>query len=72
MSTISISYTLKYQIKGHPQYQVTECRKVFNIKTGKQLKRCYNSGSIGYWIEGQWYNINTIKLQKIEKTYCPF
>jgi hypothetical protein len=72
MNTISINYTLKYRIKGNNSYCVTECRKVFNIKTGKEIKKCYNSGSVGYWISGKWFNVKRIRLKKIEKINTPF
>lgn len=72
MDTISINYTLKYNIKGNENYSVTQCRKVFNNKTGKEIKKCYNSGSVGYWIAGNWVNIKTIRLKKIENTNIPF
>lgn len=50
MNTISITYELLYQFKDNPIYQVTKCKKVFNTRTGKQIKKAYKNGSVGYWL----------------------
>jgi hypothetical protein len=65
---------LKWEIKNNISYKVTDCGKVFNIKTGRLLKRCYNSGSIGYWIAGKFYTLKTLRrmLVKIDKVDLPF
>ena len=57
MTSISISYTLVYQLKGHPNYKMSKCGLMFNMKTGRKLKKCYNSGSIGYWINKKFIAI---------------
>ena len=58
MNLISISYPLKYQFKIDPKYKVTKCGKVFNTRTNRQIKRAYNSGSIGYWIGKKFIILN--------------
>ncbi len=50
MDSISVNYLLIYQFKQSPQYKVSKCLKVFNTKTGRQIKKSYNRGMIGYWI----------------------
>ncbi len=74
MQTISVTYTLIWQFKQANHYQVTRCRKVFNTKTGRKLKQCYNGGSIGYWIARKFIvakNINK-NLEKIKILNLPF
>lgn len=74
MERVSISYTLIYQFKEARNYKVTKCLKVFNTKTNRQIKRVYNSGSVGYWIKGKFIilNKNSKHLELIPKTKTPF
>lgn len=75
MQTISINYTLVWRFKNKPHIQVTRCKKVFNLKTGKMLKQTINGGSIGYWLDAKTF-IPTSKinqqLELIKKQNCPF
>lgn len=41
---------LKWQIKKLPYYKWSECKKLINTRTGKEIKKTINGGSIGYWI----------------------
>jgi len=74
MNRISISYTLKYQCKFAIHYKWSKCGKLFNMKTGKQIKKTLNGGSIGYWIASKFYTLNTLKSQVelIPKEQTPF
>ena len=74
MNTISISYTLKYQLDFSPEYHWSECNKCFNVKTGRQIKQTMCGGSIGYCIRGKFYSLNKLRqsLVKIKKSDCPF
>lgn len=74
MNTISETYTLKYQHKDYPYYQWTVKGILFNIKTGRKLKKVYNNGSIGYCINGTFISANALrnKLELIEDISCPF
>jgi hypothetical protein len=66
MKTISVTYSLKWRIKYAHHYQFTSCGKLFNIKTGKQVKRRLNGGSIGYWIDRKFVTLNNLRA-RIEK-----
>lgn len=77
MNRISVSYPLIYQFKQSPNYKVTKCLKVFNCKTGRQLKKCYKDGSLGYWLftnKGKVFaKIGDKKLlELIPRTQTPF
>lgn len=74
MNSISVNYTLLWQLKNYPEYKFTKCKKCFNSKTGKQIKQVYNSGCIGYNIRGKFKSLSFLRreLIKIEKSYCPF
>ena len=74
MNTISKNYVLKYKLSIAPNYQFTECKKCFNIKSGMQIKQTMCGRSIGYCINGKFKSLNTLRkfLIKIEKEICPF
>ncbi len=74
MNRISISYTLKWQCKFAHHYKWSKCGKLFNVKTGNQIKKTLNGGSIGYWIGCKFYTINKLRQQVelIQKETCPF
>ena len=74
MNYISITYPLIYQFKDNTNYKVTKCLKVFNCKTGRMKKRCYNNGSVGYWIDRKFVIINkgSKLLEPIPKEKLPF
>jgi len=69
MNTITVTYTLEFRLKKHNHYQMTKCGKMFNVKSGRQIKKCSNNGSIGYWIGKKFLVISKgIKiLEKIPK-----
>ena len=73
MKTISITYPLVFRFKNHHNLQVTKCGKIFNIKTGRQKKMCYNGGSIGIWIDTKTFITKSTINSMIEpKPYNPF
>ena len=74
MKSISISYTLKYELSYAPQYKWSEDNQCFNIKTGRRIKQVYNNGCIGYSINGKFKSLKYLRTQLvlIQKEYCPF
>ena len=54
MTTISVEYTIKYQLDFSPNYQWTKDGKCFNMKTGREITQVYSNGSIGYCINGNF------------------
>lgn len=67
MKTISVSYTLKWRFKEHKHIRVSECKKIFNIKTGRTKKICYNGGSLGIWITPNRFIIKRDINKNLEK-----
>ena len=74
MNSISVSYTIKFQLNFNPNYVWTTDGKCFNRKTGRQLKQVYSNGSIGYCIGGKFKSLTYLrtKLQRIKEIDCPF
>ena len=71
METITVSYT--YNIKQYETESIclTECGKVINTKTGKELKQFLNGINRAVYIEGKAVNIKDFKPYKKE-VECPF
>lgn len=74
MNTITITYTLIWEVDFKPYYKLTKCGKLFNCKSGNEIKQVYNGGSIGYWIDRKFYTILKLKpfLKKIQLQNLPF
>ena len=65
---------LIYELDFAPNYQWSKCKKCFNIKTGRQIKQVYNSGSVGYNIKGKFKSLYYLRshLRPIQKRTSPF
>jgi len=74
MIRVSKEYDLIWEFVECPYYQISRCRRIFNTRTGKQLKRCLNGGSIGYWVAGRWVGESTVNqhVRKIQDIEVPF
>lgn len=74
MQTISVNYSLKWQLKFAPHYKWSKCGKLFNTKTGRIIRKVVNGGSIGYWICEDFYTLIELRkhLELIPKNNCPF
>ena len=74
MQSVSIKYSLKWRFKNQPQYAVTECKKVVNMRNNRLLKQVLNGGSIGYWIGGKFITISKINgmVELIKEEKLPF
>ena len=75
MYTISVTYTLVWQIDFAPEYKFSKCKKLFNCKNSKEIKQVMNGRSIGYCIRGRFYSLSKLRnqIEKIPKeTFCPF
>jgi hypothetical protein len=67
MKTISKTYRVKWHLKFDHKYVWTECGKLFNYNTGRQLKKTLKGSKIGYWIGSKFYGLDQLRSQ-IEKT----
>ena len=73
MTIITVKYHCKYRLKDFPYY-VFCGEKSFNAKTNREIKQVYNSGSIGYNINGKFQSLKKLKsqLEKIPRILTPF
>lgn len=73
--SLSVNYADKWLIDGHPDYAVTYNKIVYNIKRNKPIKKCYKLRSVGYWLNGKFYTINTLRpllIRIVKKEQLPF
>jgi len=68
MKRISVSYSYKYCISFAENYKFTTCGLCINSKTGRLIKKVYNSGSIGFNIQGKFYSLKKLRLFLIKET----
>lgn len=68
----SIEY--RWQIVGKNHYKITKQGKVFNAKTGREIKRTVVGYTIGYWIGRKFYSLSALNkmAEKITLVKCPF
>ena len=74
MNTISVVYTIKYQLNFATEYKWLDDNRCFNSKSGRFIKQVYCSGSIGYCIRGKFYSLKYLRknLENIKKEKLPF
>lgn len=74
MNLLTITYAYNYELDFANNYKFTKCGLCVNIKTGRVIKKVYNSGSKGYNICGKFYTLNRLRphLQKCKKVAIPF
>ena len=69
MHTISITYTLIFQVSFATEYKFSKCKR------NKEIHQTMNGGSIGYCIRGKFYSLTFLRkyLEKIPiKQKLPF
>ena len=72
---ISVTYTAKWQIIEFPYYKWTDCKKLINCKSGKEVQKVMKGSKPGYYINRKF--IPLIKLRKLIELIpddgdCPF
>lgn len=74
MNTITVNYTLKWQLKSDNKYQWSTCGKLFNVQRNKIKKKVVNGGSVGYWIGSTFFTLDKLRsdLELIPKVKLPF
>lgn len=73
---ITKSFTIKYLIKGHPDYGITSKGDVFNLKRGTQIKVSVIGVTVGMSLNGKFRSWNRYIKPRLElvpkKVECPF
>lgn len=71
---IKVSYKAKWQLKEHSNYKWTECKKLINLKTNREIKRTIKNNIAGYWINKKFIPFNNLQfmVELIPKQSTPF
>jgi len=74
MVSISITYTIKYELDFATNYKWLDNNQCYNLKTGRIIKQVYSGGSIGYCINRKFYTLKYLRkhLQKPNFEILPF
>ncbi len=59
--TITKVIELTWQISGYDCYCFGKDKKLYNAKTGREIKKTLNGKSIGYWLGKKFYSLNRLK-----------
>jgi hypothetical protein len=71
MTTITKSITFRWNLLD--VYAITTDRKIYNKRTMREIKRCVNGYSVGYYLGGKFYTLDKInKLAKPIINKIPF
>lgn len=65
---------ISFLIEGYKNYGFGTDKKLYNIKTGRQIKKCLKGYTRGFNLNGKFISQNKLKplLKKVVKIDCPF
>jgi len=74
MISLTKHIEIKWFIDGYESYGFGTDKKLYNLRTNRELKQCLNNGSIGYWFGKKFMVLKSIKplLYKENNIFCPF
>ena len=63
-----------YLIQGYGSYGFGRDKNLYNLRTGRKIKKCLKAYTRGYNLNGRFVSQNQIKplLRKLETIKCPF
>ncbi len=60
---ITVVYVAKWRLKSNHDYVWTECKKLINKKTGKEIKRTLKGLTAGYWIGKSFIKLEDLRSE---------
>ena len=71
---ITVTYMAKWRLKTNHDYVWTTCKKLVNIRTGREIKKTIKGLTAGYWIGKRFIKLDTLRseIELIEDEHCPF
>lgn len=72
--TITKHIEIVWEIKTIPHYGFGSDKKLYNLKTGREIKQCMNCQSVGYWFGKKFVTCTKLitMLYKVENEKIPF
>lgn len=74
MHTFTVTYAIKYVIDFADYYAFNHHKELYNLQTGRRIKKVMQGRSIGYNIKGKFYSLTRLRkhLVKPKVEDCPF
>ena len=75
MITLTVTYKVKWRIKGNEKYGWTICGKLFNLANNREIKKTVKGSTPGYWLGREFVSLGDLRpqLELIpKKEYYPF
>ena len=71
---ITVTYTAKWRLKSNHYYVFTTCKKLVNVRTGREIKKTIKGLTPGYWIGKDFIKLTDLRssIELITKDKCPF
>jgi hypothetical protein len=74
---ITVTYVAKWQLKIAPHYKWTECCKLINTRTCKEISKTVKGSQPGYYINRKFIKLEDLSAGRlveliIENNDCPF
>ena len=71
---ITVTYEAKWQLIICNNYKWTECKKLINTKTGKEISKTLKGCQLGYYINRKFIKLSEMKnmVDRITEDNCPF
>jgi hypothetical protein len=63
---------IKYQIEGFENYGFGSDKNLYNLKTGRLIKKCLKGYTRGFNLDGKFITENKLRPKVIKKELCPF
>lgn len=72
MIVYQINIIPKWAIDGYENYIFSTNKKLFNIKTGKEIKPTLKGYTVGYYLNGKFLSKKRPLIKKYVTNNCPF
>jgi hypothetical protein len=71
---IQVTYKAIWQLKTAKWYKWTECKKLINTRTGKEITKTMKGSQSGYYIDRKFVKLTEMRnmVEKITYEDCPF
>jgi hypothetical protein len=75
--TITVTYTAKWQLKIDRRYKWTDCKKLINTQTCKEIKKTIKNSKAGYYISRKFIKLEDLRAGRlveliVDDDDCPF
>lgn len=71
---LQVNYVAKWMLKTNHNYVWTTCKKLINVRTGREIKKTLKNMKAGYWIGKDFVKLEDLAglVEVIKVSECPF